>query len=227
MFRRGFSRLQSNLVSTRIGNSAPLESPTTGTVATAVGNVVPTRRIKIKVDSDAVKNFKASASQAPELLESYVKPTPFVSQRNFQLFTVSFVVGSVTICGLYFLVSKSLADDYEREQLYADGIRVSNDRHEALLKEFVAPSSYRYLQDKMERRQAETLEEEMVKVSMLHSEILYRAKVWWNRQLTIIDSVLTRMWDRMRHQSEFDAIRGALAVRGYDLVALKEVETSA
>lgn len=211
MLRRGFRVLSASnvvkTVETGLQNAPSSE-----------GSTISTRRIKIEVANEILKDFRPSASAAPQLLEAYVEPKPFISQKNFQLFAVSFLVGGATVCAVYLLLSSSIAEDLEREYLYADGIRESNERHATLLKEFVAPSSYKYLQDKMERRQAENRDQEMERVSVLHSEVLYRVKIWWNRQLTLIDSVFTRMWERRRIRSEFETIRAAVALRGFDVV---------
>eukprot|EP00796_Vickermania_ingenoplastis_P006148 gene6148-4427_t len=173
--------------------------------------------LRITIVSHLHTDFKPSASSAPHLLESYVEPKPFVSQKNLQIFTVFFLVGGATVCAVYFLLSSSIAEDLGREYTHADGIRESNERHAALLEEFAVHTSYKHLHEKMERRNAEAREQQLTRVSVLHSEVLYRAKMWWNRQLTLIDSVVTLLWERRKLQSEYETIRSALSLKGYDL----------
>lgn len=200
------------------------------TVEKSVSTNPAVRRVKIEVATDVVKNFKPSATVAPNLLEIYSgKKTVFGTPKSsfaasVQLFAASCAVGSAVIFFIYYIVGGSIADDIEREYIYADGIRDSNERHEVLLKEFVAPSSYKYLQEKMIRKQEERREHDVVQASVLHSEVVYRMKIWWNRQLTLLDSVLSRFLLRQKARSEASTIASAVAVRGYLLVKLENQE---
>lgn len=186
-----------------------------------------TSRIKVEIAEEVVKNFTPSGSTAPELLSLYVEPKPFFSRKKLQLFAASALVGAVTVSVLYFLVSKSIADDLDREYTYAEVIRDSNERHSVLQKEFVAPSSYLYLKDKMERHRKESLDRQKETVSILHSEIIYRAKMWWNRQLVYIDSAVSQMYEMRKSKGELELIRAAVGLRGFDLVRVVDPNASA
>lgn len=187
-------------------------------------------RIKVEVADNVLKDFKRSATDAPDLLEVYEAPqTSFFSEKrgavtSFQLFTTSFLIGGATIAGISLILNNAIEEEYEQECLYADGIKESNERHAAVLEGFVAPSSYKYLVEKMNHRESQrsNANPEKQKKNVFHNEVLFRAKVWWNRQLTLIDSVLSNIWAWRRLRLEEDSIRSALTLQGYELVRLKK-----
>lgn len=205
-------------------------------ISTAIETVTPQpspntlNRIRVEVAGTALKDFKTSASDAPELLEPFTAPRKGRfrekegAMTSLQLFVRFFLVGGATIGGISILLNNAIEEEYEKECLYADLIKDSNDRHAAVLKDFIAPSSYQYLVEKMKNResQEEYTSTEEVKKNVLHNEVLFRMKVWWNWQLSLIDRVLTKMYVWHRLRLEEDTIRSAVEVQGYELVRLKK-----
>lgn len=202
----------------------------------AVGFQAPPKslsRIKVEVADDLLRDFKPRASDAPELLEPFVTPNkPFEKSKaasSVQLFFSSFLVGGAAVAGIFFLLSDAVAQEHERECFYADGIQESNTRHAAVLENFVAPSSYQYLLEKMAQGESQNDIESNVgkdNENVLHNEILFRGKLWWNRQLSLIDEALSKVVAQRQLRLEENSIRCALQVRGYELIRLeKGIET--
>lgn len=189
------------------------------------------RRRKHKVTIDHVpEDFVPSASEAPELLTSYVQPKPFVSPRRLQVFTVSMGVGMVAVGMVYFLVSRSIGDSIEQEQLGIDSVAANNARAVAELRRsvisFKAPSTYEELQQKVKQRdeEVERQEREVVgSTSVLYTETVFRLKMWWNRCLgriqDAVDQFCVAHAQRQEHMARA-SVEATIRQHGYELVSL-------
>jgi hypothetical protein len=173
--------------------------------------------------------FIPSASEAPERLQSYVKPKPFISARRLQLFTVSLGVGAASVALVYFFLSKSISARVEEEQMQVDRVVERNqlalqDRMSVALN-FTAPNSYDELYAKMLERDKEVEAQLAQSRSTLHTETMFHLKMWWNRCLrniqTATDSFTKAQLRRKELQAEAN-IKAALQHNGYELVELKK-----
>lgn len=210
-----------NALSEVKGNSSALK----------VEGATPTHRVKVEIAKPPPADFVPPASEAPELLQAYVEPKPFISPRRAQLFAVSTAVGVTTTALLYFLLSKNISGNAEDEQALVDSVAAKNrlaaEKRQQLFPEFAAPSSYEQLQAKMAQRDREMArQEEQVcsATSTLNTEILFRLKMWWNRCLTNIQDAVDRVATALeqRRQSQVQAnIEATLRYGGYSLVDLK------
>lgn len=198
----------------------------------AVGYQAPTKslnRIKVEVADSLLKDFKPHASSEQEILEPFATQNKLFERSkavsSVQLFISSFLVGGAAVASIFFLLSDAVAEEHEKECFYADGIQESNTRHVAVLENFVAPSSYQYLLEKIKHRESQNDTDRNFgkdKENVLHNEILFRVKVWWNRQLSLIDVALSKMVAQRQLRLEENSIRCALEVRGYELIRLEK-----
>ncbi|KAK7200883.1 hypothetical protein NESM_000147100 [Novymonas esmeraldas] len=176
-------------------------------------------------------NFIPPATEAPELLQSYVEPKPFVSPRRVQVFTVSLGVGAASVALVYFFLSKSISTRVEEEQLQVDRIvernRVAMQDRVSIVPTFTAPSAYDELYAKMIERDREVETQLAQAKSTLHTETMFHVKMWWNRCLRNIQSATDAFTKAQLRNSEAQAeanIRARLRHSGYELVELSKVE---
>lgn len=174
--------------------------------------------------------FIPSASEAPERLQSYVEPKPFISARRMQVFTVSMGVGAASVALVYFFLSKSISTREEEEQTQLDRIternRLAMQDRMAVVLNFTAPNSYDELYAKMVEREKEVEAQLAQSHSTLHTETMFHLKMWWNRCLRNIqiatDNFTNAQLRRKEAQAEAD-IKATLQYNGYELVELKKM----
>ncbi|RNF14575.1 hypothetical protein TcG_07529 [Trypanosoma cruzi] len=186
-------------------------------------------------ESEQLSAYVPSSSEAPELLQPYVEPIPFVSARRLQVFFASMGIGATTICVVYYLLSKSMSNNHEEEQRYLQRVVESNRlammEPQILVPEFTAPSSFNELKEKMQQHERE-LERKQAQINrntiLLHKEVVFRLKVWWNASLTHIQEAFDRLGTVIQRRKERAAeahIKRILEEEGYDLVKLRSGKT--
>lgn len=179
--------------------------------------------------------YVPSSSEAPELLRPYVTPTPFVSAKRLQVFLASFGVGATTIGGVYYFLSRSMSNSHEEELRYVQRVMESNrlamKDQKCIIPEFTAPSSFAELKAKMRQHEFD-MEKQLQQMNrdtvMLHREVLFRLKVWWNACLTQLqescDQLGVMIQRRKRRAAEAN-IKHILDDEGYELVRLRNGKT--
>ncbi|CAD2216568.1 hypothetical protein AGDE_03179 [Angomonas deanei] len=188
---------------------------------------------KVEVATGSVTDASPSAAERPELLQSYVEPKPFVSARRLQLFTASMVLGITSMAVIYFLMTKSISENLEAQQMQLDTIAAKNkqaiEERDKLFKEFSAPSSLDDIKMKMSLYEKEMERNEVAlhqSTSALHTEVLYRLKSWWNSCLTNIQDAADRFAKSIDSRNEAGVeynIRALLENRGYEVVKLEKL----
>ncbi|RNF19250.1 uncharacterized protein Tco025E_04204 [Trypanosoma conorhini] len=184
---------------------------------------------------EQLSRYVPTSSEAPELLQPYVEPTPFVSARRLQVFLASMGIGATTVWVVYYLLSKSMSNSHEEEERYVQRVVESNRLAmadpESLIPDFTAPSSFNELKEKIQQHQRE-LERQQAQINrdtiMLHKEVVFRMKVWWNASLTNIQEAFDRLGDAIQSRKERVAeshIKSLLEEAGYDLVKLRSGNT--
>ncbi|GET92975.1 hypothetical protein, conserved [Leishmania tarentolae] len=176
-------------------------------------------------------NFIPPATEAPERLQSYVEPKPFISLRRMQLFTVSLGVGAASMALVYFFLSSSIRNRVEEEQLQVDRIvernRIAMQDRMSILPIFTAPSTYDELYTKMLEKEREVETQLSQAKSTLHTETMFHIKMWWNRCLRNIqsatDAFVTAQLRHKEAQAEAN-IKATLQYSGYQLMSLSKVE---
>ncbi|KAG5491358.1 hypothetical protein JIQ42_01257 [Leishmania sp. Namibia] len=179
----------------------------------------------------SLSEFLPPATEAPERLQSYVEPKPFISLRRMQVFTVSLGVGASSIALVYFLLSTSIRNRVEEEQLHVDRIvecnRMAMHDRISVVPTFTAPSTYDDLYAKMVEKDKE-VETQLTKVkSTLHTETMFHVKMWWNRCLHNIQSATDAFAAAQLRHKEAQAeanIKATLQYSGYEVVGLSKVE---
>ncbi|KAG5467035.1 hypothetical protein LSCM1_01215 [Leishmania martiniquensis] len=176
-------------------------------------------------------DFFPPAAEAPERLQSYVEPKPFISLRRMQLFTVSLGVGASSVALVYLLLSTSIRHRVEEEQLQLDRVvecnRMAMQDRLSAVPTFTAPSTYDDLYAKMVAKDMEVEAQLAQAKSTLHTETMFHVKMWWNRCLRNIQSAADAFAAaQLRHQeAQAEAnIKATLQYSGYELVALSKVE---
>ncbi|CAM43666.1 conserved hypothetical protein [Leishmania braziliensis MHOM/BR/75/M2904] len=175
--------------------------------------------------------FIPPASEAPERLQSYVEPKPFISLRRMQLFTVSLGVGGASVALVYFFLSTSIRNRVEEEQLQFDRVvernRIAMQDRISVVPVFVAPSTYDELYAKMLEKDR-TVETQLTQAkSTLHTETMFHVKMWWNRCLRNIQAATDAFVTAQLRHKEAHAeanIKAALQYSGYELVSLSKVD---
>ncbi|KEG10450.1 hypothetical protein DQ04_03701060 [Trypanosoma grayi] len=185
--------------------------------------------------TEELSAYTPSASEAPELLQPYVEPKPFVSAKRLQVFLASMGIGATTICVVYYLLSKSMSGNLEEEQRYVQRVVESNRLAmldpQSLIPDFNAPSSFSELKEKMRQHERE-IERKQKEVSrstiMLHTEAVFRVKLWWNACLTHLQDAFDGLGSTIQKRKERAAIahiKGVLDEEGYELVKLRNGKT--
>lgn len=174
--------------------------------------------------------FIPSASEAPERLQSYVEPKPFISARRMQVFTVSMGVGAASVALVYFFLSKSISTREEEEQTQLDRIternRLAMQDRMAVVLNFTAPNSYDELYAKMVEREKEVEAQLAQSHSTLQTETMFHLKMWWNRCLRNIQTATDNFTNAQLRRKEAQAeanIKATLQYNGYELVELKKM----
>ncbi|KPA86554.1 putative mitochondrial hypothetical protein [Leptomonas pyrrhocoris] len=237
MMRRGAVRLAVAAASAAAGThdiqpvekdveAVPTADPTTATPATQQ----PTYKHVHTVNPPA-STFIPSASEAPELLQSYVEPKPFISARRLQVFTVSMGVGAFSVSLVYFFLSKSISTRVEEEQTQLDRIternRLAMQDRMSVVPNFTAPNSYDELYAKMIERDKEVESQLAQSRSTLHTETMFHLRMWWNRCLRNIQAATDAFANAQLRRKEAQAeanIKTTLRCSGYKLMDLKKVE---
>ncbi|KAH9601530.1 hypothetical protein LSM04_003411 [Trypanosoma melophagium] len=188
-----------------------------------------------KGNTEQLSAYTPTASEAPELLQPYVEPTPFVSAKRLQVFLASLGVGVATICSAYYLVSKSMSKNQEKEHFQVQSIVESNRLAmmdpKSLIPDFTAPSSFNELKEKMRQHERE-LERQQAEINrntiMLHAEAVFRMKVWWNKCLTHLQEAFDEFGVAMQKRKERASvayIKEIIDAEGYELVNLRNGKT--
>ncbi|KAG8348271.1 hypothetical protein ERJ75_001739900 [Trypanosoma vivax] len=182
---------------------------------------------------DELPPYTPSASEAPELLLPYEEPKPFVSAKRLRVFLSSMFVGATTVGGSYYLFSKSAGKFlYNGEngvclQRITESNRLALQGAQNIVPEFTAPSHFEELQEKIRlherelRKQREQVAQESV---MLHNEIEFRLKMWWNMSLTHLQEAaesLSRLLERQRERTTLAHVKRELDARGYEVLKLR------
>lgn len=207
-------------------DTAPAAESTT-TTTTAESQPTPYKHVHTV--SPPASTFIPSASEAPERLQSYVQPKPFISARRMQVFTVSMGVGAASVALVYLFLSKSISTRVEEEQSQVDRVTERNrlamqDRMSVVL-DFKAPNSYDELYAKMLERDKEVEAQLAQSRSTLHTETMFHLKLWWNRCLRNIQSATDAFTNARLRRKEAQAeanVRATLQYNGYELVDLKK-----
>nr|CCC92980.1 conserved hypothetical protein [Trypanosoma congolense IL3000] len=182
--------------------------------------------------------FTSTASEAPELLLPYVEPTPFVSAKRYKAFVASMFVGATAMGTVYYMLSESISGSLEEgnKNLYLHRVAESNKiallSQTSVVPEFAAPSSFAELAEKMRQHERE-LELKQAKINdgavMLHAEVGFRMKLWWNTCLTHIQEAadnLARILERRRERIALENVRDKLEAKGYELVRIRGGNTN-
>ncbi|RNF11487.1 hypothetical protein TraAM80_00933 [Trypanosoma rangeli] len=186
-------------------------------------------------ESEQLSRYVPSSSEAPELLQPYVEPTPFVSARRLQVFLASMGIGATTVWVVYYLLSKSMSNAHEEEELCVQRVVESNRLAmmdpQSLIPDFTAPSSFNELKEKMRQHQRE-LERQQAEIDrdtiMLHREVVFRMKVWWNASLTHVQEACDHFGVALQRRRERIAeihIKRLLEEEGYQFVKLRSGNT--
>lgn len=203
------------------------------TVATTLPDITDSSgsQLGVEIAEPPPANFLPPAKEAPELLQAYVEPKPFVSPRRLQLFTVSMAVGALTVGGLYFLLSKTISASVEEEQHEVDRVaernRLAAMERQKLLPAFTAPTSYEQLHEKMMQHQREIARQETLvatSTSMLHTEVIYHVKKFWNRCLTHIQDAVehsSAVAESRREAKLKRSIEASLSYNGFRVNSLE------
>lgn len=186
----------------------------------------------VHIVSAPLSSFIPQASEAPELLQSYVEPKPFISARRLQLFSVSMAAGAAAVGLVYFLLSKSISNRVEEEQALVDRIvernRLALQSRHSVLPAFVAPSSFDELYTKMVDREKEVEQQLTQTNSTLNTETMFHLKMWWNRCLKNIQVATDSFFSAQQRRSEAQArknIEAAIKYSGYEVVELREIHS--
>lgn len=175
------------------------------------------------------------AAEAPELLQPYVEPIPFISPKRLQIFGVSMAVGMVSVASVYFFISKNISTNVEEQRHQIDLISQRNElaerEQERMLPDFAAPSTYGEVYAKVLQHQRELLrqEENITKsTSTLHTETLFRLKRWWNVCLTNVQDAVDRFFiaqERRQESRARDKILASLQYSGYAVLNLRKMRS--
>lgn len=175
-------------------------------------------------------SFMPSATEAPERLQTYVEPKPFISPRRMQIFTVSLGVGATSVALVYFFLSKSISSRVEEEQVQVDRIvernRIAMQDRMSVVPTFTAPSTYDELYAKMLERDREVEAQLTQAKSTLHTETMFHLKMWWNRCLRNIQSAADAFTAAQLRHKEAQAeanVKATLQYNGYELVQLSKL----
>lgn len=215
--------------------SAEAAAPTTTTPATSVAETQqqqqqPTAYKHVHTVNPPASTFIPSASEAPERLQTFVEPKPFISARRMQVFTVSMGVGAASVALVYFFLSKSISARVEEEQTQLDRIaernRLAMQDRMTVVPSFTAPNSYDQLYAKMVERDKEVEAQIAQSRSTLHTETVFHLKLWWNRCLRNIQAATDALTNAQLRRKEAQAeasVKATLQYNGYELQSLKKV----
>lgn len=141
--------------------------------------------------------------------------------RQLRDFLVSMCVGVASACILFKLIGKSMSINVEDEAFHAHLLSHQGKRaaltERSVLPDFAYTRSYEELRRKMEEHRANVAQlEQQVSQSTntLHTEIIYRLKLWWNNSLNRIQHSLAQCAPGDDATDE-SCVRKALEVRGY------------
>ncbi|EPY22248.1 hypothetical protein STCU_02523 [Strigomonas culicis] len=189
---------------------------------------------RVKLAYPEVDKYVPPASERPELLQVYVEPTPFINARRLQLFTISMGIGMTAVSVVYLILSKTISDNLEDQQQELDTLSEKNRaalvERKKMLDDFSAPSSYEELKLIVEQHDRELERNEKViaeSTSVLHTEVIYRLKMWWNRSLMNIQAATTQFYRQKEARLDKiteENIKSVIQSSGYDLLSLKVVQ---
>lgn len=216
-----------------VGQAAEAAAPTTTTVAVETqppAQAQPTAYKHVHTVNPPASTFIPSASEAPERLQSYVEPKPFISARRMQVFTVSMGVGAASVALVYFFLSKSISARVEEEQTQLDRLaernRLALQDRLTVVPSFTAPNSYDELYAKMVERDKEVEAQIAQSRSTLHTETMFHLKLWWNRCLRNIQAAADAFTNAQLRRKEAQAeasVKATLQYNGYELQSLKKL----
>ena len=190
---------------------------------------------------DAPKTIKIDLSTpdenaAPPRLESYTEPKPFITPRQARNFTFSAVVGVSVIAAVHFILSASIAENYEEELAVLRRVTKDSSAAEALapkpeIPQFVAPSSYSALKKRMEEeakisREAFLHDKNVREAPVLHQEVSQRLMLGWNAALANVEQSAAAMavqYHNWRLKQMKKNVRAIVEEQQLTLVELREV----
>lgn len=216
------------------GSDLQTVSSSLGSVAKSSTTSATTEYKHVHTATRSPSDFIPPATEAPERLQSYVEPKPFISLRRMQVFTVSLGVGAASVALVYFFLSTSIRNRVEEEQLQVDRIvernRMAMQDRISIVPIFTAPSTYDELYAKMVEKDKEVETQLTQAKSTLHTETMFHVKMWWNRCLRNIQSATDAfVAAQLRHkEAQAEAnIKATLQYSGYELVGLSKVDAYA
>lgn len=187
---------------------------------------------KLQREIASIEAPAPTAIEAPHLLPRFEEPKPFVHPKRLQAFSASVFIGAACMGGVYYLLSRTLAE-FAQNEVNTVAAMVPKPKASAVptLPKFVAPSSYRGLVDKLEAAGGEVKplansQEPARRTVLLHEEMLRRSKLKWNDTIADMQSALEMYTLQLRQYREAQAklaIRRSLEERGYVLKELREV----
>eukprot|EP00742_Colponemidia_sp_Colp-10_P028647 GILJ01036104.1.p1 GENE.GILJ01036104.1~~GILJ01036104.1.p1 ORF type:complete len:250 (+),score=52.79 GILJ01036104.1:1-750(+) len=162
---------------------------------------------------------------------------PFITPQMLKSFSFSLAVGASVIAAVHYILSASIADNYDEELAVIR--RVTRDTSEAdklpakpQLPQFVSPSSYSQLKKKMEEENRIARErfldaENRKDTPVLHQELWQRAMQAWNNGLSNVEqsgaaaSVQFQDWRLKQVKKNLKSI---LERQQLELVEIKSIE---
>lgn len=168
-------------------------------------------------------------SEAPHLLEnSGNERKPFVTVKQMKAFTASLVVGAASMGAVYSLLSKQMCDRHADESLLVGRIARSSLSSEELnhkahqdatevrkkfVGQFVAPSSFAELTAKANDYSSQKLKPQQCEKgsAMLHDEVSFRAKTFWNECITNVQVALDQFEAQYRERRRANAVEALQA----------------
>ncbi|AYU83258.1 protein of unknown function - conserved [Leishmania donovani] len=228
--RRCAARLAAAAAAAGGGSDLQTVSSSLGSVAKSSVTGTTTEYKHVHTATRSPSDFIPPATEAPERLQSYVEPKPFISLRRMQVFTVSLGVGAASVALVYFFLSTSIRNRVEEEQFQVDRIvernRMAMQDRISIVPIFVAPSTYDELYAKMVKKDKEVETQLTQAKSTLHTETMFHVKMWWNRCLHNIQSATDAFAAAQLRHKEAQAeanIKATLQYSGYELVGLSKV----
>lgn len=214
-------------------------------VATTASNASPSSQVSVAVDATP------TPVEAPHLLEHVEEAKPFVNPKSLKAFSVSLLIGCVSAGSVYYLLSKTISNQFleekyivqriasavakEAEQSQYSPAKLTVDVCDHLVGDFTAPSTYAELKERIaaldQRRTSHSELPESNRGSQsvppaLHQEAAYRAKKAWNDTITNVQVSLETFaveYKLRRERQAEAAIRAQLSALGIDDTNLKRV----
>ncbi|CCW61363.1 unnamed protein product [Phytomonas sp. EM1] len=184
----------------------------------------------------SLDGWTSLASEPHVQLQPEIEPMPLVSFHKIRSFLTFMAVGAAVVGGLYFLLSIHIRHEVEEEQLAMEELRERSRlallEREKLFPDFTAPNTYEEMQRLMQQQERELAAQEAEMISsacMLHSEVIFRLKTWWNRSLAHIQDAVDLFFttlEQRRSSGLKGKIETTLRQNSYELVELHQIGQS-